>query len=266
MRIGGFLPTTLLDYPGHLACTVFTQGCNLRCPFCQNGSLVLPEHFDAPLSEEDILTKIKKRSGILEGVCISGGEPTLQPDLEDFILKIRSYGLQIKLDTNGSRPDILRSLCEKKLLDYVAMDVKAAPSAYMRLCGLVERSAAASPDLGLKINASPQELAFFRPYLESVDFLMSSGIDYEFRTTLVKGFHTQKDMYELATYLTNAKAWYLQSYEESSDVIFLLENGKSPAASSDFCTAPGSFSPQELQEYLAIAREFVPSAALRGVS
>jgi len=182
---------------------------------------------------------MEKRSGILEGVCISGGEPTLQPDLEDFIRKVRSLGLKIKLDTNGSRPDILKDLCQKGLIDYVAMDVKAAPSEYARVCGL-----------------SAEGSDFFAPYAESVAFLKQSGIDHEFRTTLVKGLHTRKSMQELAAFLSGAAAWYLQSYEESSDVISLLEHG------------PGTFSgfsSPELNEFLSIAQEHVPAAVLRGV-
>lgn len=253
MRIGGFLPTTLLDYPGHIACTIFTQCCNLRCPFCQNGSLVLPDLFEPPLSEEEILGKIRKRSSILEGVCISGGEPTLQPDLKDFIDRIRALGLKVKLDTNGSRPEILEALLKEQLLDYIAMDVKAAPSNYARVCGLLPAAGEGDPS-GPEDPSSDDHV--FAPYRRSIDLIMHSGIEYEFRTTLVRGLHTQKGMYELASWLENARAWYLQSYEESSDVIALF---------SENAPACESFSLKELEEFLSIAREFVPSAALRGV-
>ena len=244
MRIGGFLPTTLLDFPGHLACTIFTQGCNLRCPFCQNGALVLPELFEEPLSEEDILSKIRKRSGILEGVCISGGEPTLQPDLTDFICSIKSLGLLVKLDTNGCRPEFIKNLIDDRLIDYVAMDVKSAPSHYSAVCGFPEKTGTSAED-------------FYRPYRESIELLKTNVVDYEFRTTLVKGLHTAQDIRELASLLSGAQAWYLQSYEESGRVIALLEHNKDRY---------DSFTPSELQELLSLAQSGVPAAALRGVA
>ena len=238
MRIGGFLPTTLLDYPGKLACTVFTQGCNMRCPFCQNGGLVLPEHFEAPLSEDEILAKIKKRSHVLEGVCISGGEPTLQPDLAEFLKKIKELGLSVKLDSNGWHPQTLKQLWQDGLIDKVAMDIKSSRAGYAKAAGLTPAA-----DL-------------LSPYEESIDFLMHSGIDYEFRTTLVKGLHTLDDMKDIAQWIAGAKAYYLQSYESSDNVICLLENAAS---------AYSAFPKEELTEFLQIARTTIPSTELRGV-
>ena len=239
MRIGGFLPTTLLDYPGKLACTVFTQGCNMRCPFCQNGGLVLPEHFEEPLAESGILAKIKKRSHVLEGVCISGGEPTLQPDLPEFLQQIKAMGLSVKLDSNGFRPDLLKQFYKDGLIDKVAMDIKSSRANYAKTAGLTPAA-----DLLL-------------PYEESVDFLLHSGIDYEFRTTLVKGLHTPEDMCDIAQWIAGAKAYYLQSYEASDNVICLL---------TDTQTDYDAFSPEELKTFLQIARETIPNAELRGVS
>ena len=189
MRIGGFLPTTLLDYPGKLACTVFTQGCNMSCPVCQNGCLVLPEHFEEPLSPEAILAKIRKRAHVLEGVCISGGEPTLQPDLPEFLQQIKALGLSVKLDSNGFRPDLLKQFYKDGLIDKVATDIKSSRADYAKTAGLTPAA-----DLLL-------------PYEESVDFLMHSGIDYEFRTTLVKGLHTPEDMRDIAAWIAGAKAY-----------------------------------------------------------
>ena len=234
MLIGGFLPTTMLDYPGRLACTVFTCGCNMRCPFCQNASLVLPQHFEDPVDPEEVLTRINKRKNILEGVCISGGEPTLQPDLADFIGRIKKLGLPVKLDTNGSSPSAIRSLYKEGLIDMIAMDIKAAPSRYQEVSGCK----------GIDIS----------PYMESAGYIMNCGIEYEFRTTLVKGLHTSYDMEEIGRWITNAKAYVLQSYKESEGVISVLENG------------PGhfsSFSDEELDQLLNTARKHIPSASLR---
>ena len=229
MQIAGFLPTTMLDYPGRLACTVFTRGCTLRCPFCQNAGLVVPEAYDPLIDEEEVIARIKKRSHILEGVCISGGEPTLQTDLRAFILRIRELGLPVKLDSNGLQPAVLRALLDEGLLDMIAMDVKAAPSAYDRLTGI------AAPDT--------DKLA------ESVALIRSSGIAYEFRTTLVKGFHDEAQLRELAAWLGDVACYTLQSYEESEHVI-------SPSE----CAA---FSDAELEQLLEAVRETIPCAKLR---
>ena len=134
MKISGLQKLTLLDYPGKMACTVFTYGCNFRCPFCHNAMLVTEENSDS-ISEDEFFTFLKKRQGILDGVCISGGEPTLQKDLAEFIGKIKAMGYAVKLDTNGSKPEVLRNLIEENLLDYVAMDIKNSPAKYSLTCG-----------------------------------------------------------------------------------------------------------------------------------
>lgn len=271
MKFGGFLPTTLLDYPEKLACTVFTYGCNFCCPFCQNGSLVLGTHYDlsgaasvlptAPddTQDADILEHIKKRKNILEGICISGGEPTLQKDLPDFLRKIKSLGLLVKLDTNGSRPDMIQSLYQENLIDYVAMDIKSSRENYPTVSGIP----------GLSIAAIE----------ESVEFLMHSGIAYEFRTTLVKGLHTYDDMENIAAWLKGAAKYYLQSYEDSDLILYKMmppstdsmthtaslistDSGNAPFP-ADF--KPESFSVVELRQFLQIAQASIPSAALRGI-
>ena len=136
MNIHGFITLTLLDYPEHLAASVFLGSCNLRCPFCQNGNLVLSPENEPSISEEEVLAFLKKRSGILEGVCISGGEPTLYRELPDFISKIKALGYLVKLDTNGTNPEMLRFLYENHLLDYIAMDIKTQPEQYAKVSGL----------------------------------------------------------------------------------------------------------------------------------
>lgn len=258
MKIGGFLPTTLLDYPEKLACTVFTCGCNFRCPFCQNGSLALETNPDCE-QDLDIIERIKKRKNILEGVCITGGEPTLQKDLPDFLRKIKNLGLLVKLDTNGSRPDVIKSLYQESLIDYVAMDIKSSRENYPAVCGILGLPAAA---VG-----------------ESVEFLIHSGIAYEFRTTLVKGLHTYTDMEAIAVWLKGAEKYYLQSYEDSELILCKLTQPSAdniPYASSPAASNNGSaplpadipleaFSAEELQQFLQIARTAIPSAALRGI-
>lgn len=242
MLIGGFLPTTLLDYPEKLACTVFTQGCNYRCPFCQNGSLVLDNISDATekYDEEEILQIIRKRKNILEGVCISGGEPTIQKDLKDFIMKIKDLGLLVKLDTNGSHPELIKELHREHLIDYVAMDIKSSREHYPLVSGIST----------LSIDAVE----------ESVTYLMNSGISYEFRTTLVKGLHTLDDMKSIASWIANAKKYYLQSYEDSELIL-----AKHLSAAGQNTDSLSSFSPDELLQFLEIARQTIPSAELRGI-
>ena len=243
MLIGGFQSTTLLDYPGHLACTVFTQGCNFRCPFCQNGSLVLPEKFEAPFSEEDILARIRKRSGIYEGVCVSGGEPTNQPDLTEFLKKIKDIGLLIKLDSNGTRPEVLKQLYEENLIDMIAMDIKAAPAQFAEVCGLNEDRTGLAQKLLDKTS-------------ESIEFIMSCGIEYEFRTTLVKGLHDISQSEAMAKQISGAKAYFLQSYTDS-DLIINKLNGNAQQFES--------FSKNELNDILNAVKKNVPAAVLRGI-
>ena len=200
MLLGGHQKLTLIDYPGKIATTVFTVGCNFRCPFCHNPELVdLPSI--PPLSrggnqggvEKEFLAFLKKRKGKLEGVCITGGEPTLQPDLIDFIKKIKKLGFLVKLDTNGTRPDVLKKLYDLKLLDFVAMDIKNNKKRYKETCGN-------------KVDIERIEL--------SVDLIRNSGVPYEFRTTVVPGLHKEKDFEDIAKWLKGAKSYYLQEYRE----------------------------------------------------
>lgn len=229
MEIFGLQKTTLLDYPGHLAAVIFTGGCNFRCPFCHNSSLIHSPNPDSRISEEKILNFLKKRQGILEGVCITGGEPTLQPDLPYFLEKIRELGYSIKLDTNGYRPQVLISLIQQGLIDYVAMDIKTSREHYPQVCGLP----------GMDISAIER----------SVDYLMTHSTSYEFRTTLVKELHSLSDMEAIGTWLKGCQAYFLQSYQDSEEV---LQKNLHP------------FSKDELQAYYKEVLPYIPNTKLRG--
>ena len=229
MLIKGLQKLTLLDFPEKMACTVFTFGCNFRCPFCHNASLVLANRADDfTISEEEFFSFLQKRRGILEGVCITGGEPTLQPDLPDFIRRIRALGYAVKLDTNGYRPDVLKALVAEGLLDYVAMDAKNSLPLYGETVGI--------PGL----NVAPIE--------ESMDFLMAGNIPFEFRTTLVKGLHTPESVADMGRRLAGEERFFLQTFEDSGDLI-----GAGPSA----------FDRTETESLLTVLRAYVPNAQIR---
>lgn len=230
MHFCGMNKTTLLDYPGHVAATLFTGGCNMRCPFCQNGGLVLEPEAQPRITEEEVLAFLCKRQGVLEGICITGGEPTLQPGLENFIRCVKELGYLVKLDTNGYRPQVLEHLLEQGLLDYVAMDIKASREHYGNACGLPE-----------------VELSLIE---RSVELLKTSKVPGEFRTTVVKGIHTPEEFTVIGQWLQGDKAYFLQSYRDSDQVI---------------CPGFSGFDRQQLEEMRRRAAEYVPQAALRGV-
>lgn len=230
MEIYGFQKTTLLDYPEHVAATVFVGGCNFRCPFCHNGQLVLEPASQAAVSEEEIFAYLEKRRGILEGVCITGGEPTLQNDLSKFICRVKDMGYLVKLDTNGYRPDVLKALLRAALLDYVAMDIKASPKNYPVAAGV---------------------RAFdFERIRESIRILEESGIPHEFRTTVVRGIHTKEEFEDIGRLLKGCPAYYLQSFSESKNMI-----------GAGFET----FSAEEMEEMAALARKYIDAVKLRGI-
>ena len=199
MQIHGLNKTTLLDYPGHLAATVFTGGCNFRCPFCHNKTLVLEADTQPTLKEGEILEYLKKRKGILEGVCITGGEPTLQKDLPEFIEKIKALGLKVKLDTNGYRPEIIKALHQKGLIDYIAMDIKSSLDNYPVVTEIP----------GLDISKIQ----------ESINYIIDNFNDYEFRTTVVKEIHTKDEILKIKELIKGAKKYKLQNYRDSEGVI-----------------------------------------------
>ena len=228
MKIGGFQKMTVLDYPGKVACTVFTHGCNLRCPFCHNARLVVRD--EDLIDENEILSYLNKRRGILDGVCISGGEPTLQNDLFDFMKKVKDLGMLIKLDTNGTCPDKLQYAIDNGLVDYVAMDIKNCREEYAKTCGLSE------------MDISKIE--------KSVEILMQSGVDYEFRTTVTKELHTPDGFAKIGQWIKGAKRYYIQPFVDSGDIIL---EGLNP------------LDLQGLKALLEAVSPYVPSVELRGV-
>ena len=199
MKINGFQKLTLLDFPEKMACIVFTAGCNFRCPFCHNASLVTHINNDELYTEQEILSFLEKRRGLLDGVCISGGEPLLQPDIEDFIKKIKAMGYAVKLDTNGSFPEKLIHLAESGLIDYVAMDIKNCK----------EKDALTAGNEALNIGDIEK----------SVDFLLRGTVDYEFRTTVEDSLHTVEDIEKIADWIKGAKRYFLQNFTDSGDII-----------------------------------------------
>ena len=197
MKISGFQKLTLLDFPGHTACTLFTPGCNMRCPFCHNTPLVTGEAQEE-YSEEEILSYLKKRQGILDGVAITGGEPLLHKDIGDFIRKIKAEGYKVKLDTNGSKSEVLKSLINEGLVDFIAMDIKNTPEKYALTSG----------------SAVPYE-----EIAGSIELIKSSGIPHEFRTTVVKEYHTKEDIISIAKMLGKGEKYYLQQFKDSGDIL-----------------------------------------------
>ena len=226
MHIGGLQKMTLLDFPEKVACTVFLQGCNFRCPFCHNSPLLSGI---GQLSEDDFFAFLKKRQGLLDGVAITGGEPLLHNDIHSFIQNIKNFGYRIKLDTNGSFPHRLNNLLQSGLIDYIAMDIKNSPQKYDLTAG------------------AKDTLPAIR---ESVDILMSSGIPYEFRTTVVQELHEAEDFHAIGQWLKGAQRYYLQCFEDSGNIL-----------------SPGLHAPtkDQLEHYLAIAGSYITNTYLRGI-
>lgn len=198
MLIAGLQKLTLLDYPGKTACTLFTPGCNFRCPFCHNALLVTSPVNDF-ISAQEFFGFLSKRKGILDGVCITGGEPTLQKDLIPFMKKIKETGFLIKLDTNGYRPDVLGDVLREELADYVAMDIKASPEKYAVTTGIKELD--------------------FSPIINSIELLEKSGIPHEFRTTVTEDFHTEEDFEKILSLFSESTPYYLQQFRDSGNLI-----------------------------------------------
>ena len=233
MQIQGLQKVTVLDYPGKIAATVFTAGCNFRCPFCHNASLVTSIDTDNDIPVNQILDHLKKRKNVLEGVCISGGEPLLQPCLEDFLREVKNYGYLVKLDTNGSNLAKLQKLVNQSLIDYVAMDIKNTPRKYRITSGLGEE----------------QEQELLSQVMEVVAYLKSDVIPYEFRTTVVKEFHKREDFEEIGQWLKGAKKYYLQKFNDSGD---LIGEGYH------------SYSDEIMNQALEIIKKYIPTAQIRG--
>lgn len=230
MRIQGIQKLTLLDFPEKVACTVFTAGCNFRCPFCHNASLVVDIPPVGEISEEEFFSFLKKRQGILDGVCVTGGEPLLQPEIETFIRKIKELGYAVKLDTNGSFPKKLKMLVENGLVDYVAMDIKNCLEDYGVTAGLS----------GLDVSSIQ----------ESVEYLKEKHVSFEFRTTVVKGYHFEESFEKIGQWIQGTEKYFLQNFVDSGDLI-----GKDTKGCSE----------EEMKEFLQVVQKYVPGAELRGI-
>ena len=230
MRILGLQKLSLLDFPGKVAATVFTGGCDLRCPFCHNAPLVLPGRGASALDAGAVLDFLASRRGLLDGVVLSGGEPLLQPDAADFLAEVKAMGFSVKLDTNGCHPDALADILDRRLADYVAMDIKNSLEKYPWTVGVPGFDTA--------------------PVERSARLLMEGPADYEFRTTLVRPFHEVGDMETIGRWLRGARRYYLQAFVDSGD---LVGGGCAP------------FTPEEMEGFLQAARPFFQSVALRGL-
>lgn len=230
MNIQGLQKLTLLDYPGKVACTIFFAGCNFRCPFCHNASLVTHIDPEENIPREEVLAFLRKRAGILDGVCITGGEPLLAPDLEAFIREIKGLGYEVKLDTNGSNVEKLKHLVKAGIIDYVAMDIKNSPEKY-----------------GMTIGIEGYEMS---NVMQSAAFLMEGHVPYEFRTTVVREFHKREDFEAIGQWLEGADRYYLQSFVDSGDLI-----------------QPGlrGYTKEIMEQALGIVRQYIPAADLRGM-
>ena len=229
MRIAGLQKMTRLDFPQRIACTVFLPGCNLRCPFCHNASLVLRPGEQPMMEQTQLLAFLEGRKGKLDGVCITGGEPTLHKDLPDLIRAIKNMGFQVKLDTNGSDPGMLRSLLDENLLDYVAMDIKNSPERYCETCG--------------NVDILPQ-------VTQSAKLLTESNIDYEFRTTVCHPLHDEASIASLARWLKGAKQYFLQAFVDSGDLI-----GQGLSA----------LTPQQMDTLRQAALPYIENTHIRGI-
>lgn len=229
MKISGFQKMTMLDFPGKIATTVFTYGCNMRCPFCHNASLVT-EKCENEIPESEIFAYLEKRKGILDGVCITGGEPLLQSDIKDFVIKVKRLGYAVKLDTNGTNPVLLKELINEKLVDYVAMDIKNSFLKYNESSGL--------------------KCADIVSIKESIDLLLENNVDYEFRTTVVKELHTIDDIIEIAKTIKGAKRYYIQVFIDSGNLI---------------CDGFTALPKEDMEKMASETKQYVGVAEVRGI-
>lgn len=231
MRLGGVQKLTLLDFPEHVACTVFTLGCNLRCPFCHNASLVVPERaLPDEMPEEAFFAFLENRKKVLDGVAITGGEPLIQPDIVEFIRKIRALGYAVKLDTNGTLPHVLKTILDEHLVDYVAMDIKNSPARYAETVGVP----------GFDVKKIEESLALLR----------ASGVPFELRTTVVAELHDETSIQDIGAWIAGDQKYFLQSFTDSGDI---LGSGFS------------AHTPAKMREFQGILTPFVPKTALRGI-
>ncbi|MBO5144762.1 MAG: anaerobic ribonucleoside-triphosphate reductase activating protein [Lachnospiraceae bacterium] len=236
MLILGLNKTTLLDYPNRVAATLFTGGCNFRCPYCHNKDIVRKSESITPVTDNELFSFLKKRCHVLTGVCITGGEPTLYSDLPEFIRRIKELGYLVKLDTNGTNPDMLQALIHDGLIDYCAMDIKNSPDKY-----------------GITIGLAPDQAASFdlSPIHASIQLLMTQKrIPYEFRTTIVQELHEENDMCVISEWIAGAEAYFLQSYTDSEGVL---------------CPGFHAHDEETLRAYAALCKPLIPNVMLRGI-
>ena len=230
MRLGGIQKLTLLDYPGVVACTVFTLGCNMRCPFCHNSLLVTKTDEAEEYPVEDFFAFLEKRRGILDGVCVTGGEPLIHSDAGEFIAKIKALGYKVKLDTNGSFPEKLEEILKSGNVDYVAMDIKNSPEKYAETVGIP----------GFDVSKIQR----------SIEIIRSSGVEYEFRTTVVSPLHNAESIAGAAQMVKGSPKYFLQNFVDSGNLI----NGEGMSALPE----------EELEKALAKAKDFIPGSQIRG--
>lgn len=230
MVIQGLQKLTLLDYPGKVACTIFTAGCNFRCPFCHNASLVVDTYKNEEITQEEVSAFLKKRMGVLDGVCVTGGEPLIQSDIEPFLRQIKEMGYAVKLDTNGSFPDKLKKLVDEKLVDYVAMDIKNSQESYGKTIGIRDYD--------------------IRNIHRSVQYLLSDAVPYEFRTTVVLEFHQRSDFESIGRWIRGAQRYYLQQFVDSGDLIQEGLHG---------------YNREIMEQALEVVEKYVQTAEIRGL-
>lgn len=231
MHIEAIQKLTLLDYPGRTAATLFTHGCNFRCPFCHNAGLVLRPS-EAAVDEKELFSYLEKRKKLLDGICITGGEPLLQPDIADFIRRVREIGYAVKLDTNGAFPDRLQALLDAGLLDYVAMDIKNSPEKYEETAGV--------RNILDRVRAS-------------VSLLLNGKVDFEFRTTITGNLHTEADMQSIGAWIRGTEKYFLQPFKDSGDLVCGAENAGAYTCKKEHAEA-----------LLAAVKPFIPNAEIRG--
>ena len=230
MKIAGIEKLSLVDFDGVVSATIFTLGCNYKCGFCHNSPLVLSTNQVTTLPEEEILTYLKKRKGILEGLCITGGEPTLQHDLTSFCEKVKSLGYKIKLDTNGTNPDKVKELWDNGLVDYFAMDIKNDRENYAKIIGFD------SYDLS-KVE-------------KTVDFFISNNVDYEFRTTLINEYHKEENIVNIGKWINGAKKYFLQKFKNTDGCI-----------NADTLTPVND---EKVKQFIEILNKYLPNVKPRG--
>jgi len=236
LLIAGLQKLTLLDFPGRLSATIFTPGCDLRCPFCHNASLV-NDATSNQFSPEDVLSFLAERKGRLTGLAITGGEPLMQTDIIDFIREVKKIGYAVKLDTNGTYPERLRQILDEGLVEYVAMDIKNCFDSYPKTIGLEGANNVCKP--------------LIDNIKKSIDILKESGVAFEFRTTVVKELHSKDELISMAKEIGNVENYFIQSYKDSGDV--LNDLGFS------------AYSKEELEDILEAVKLYIPNAKLRGV-